>query len=712
MSPTCGMLLWTTHTQLTASAIVADAADAAESSLSLDPVGVFLQSSEAVAGGIFSGMRDLLQCGVDRATPEQPDEQPCDLPQGEDDMPSRAVGSDAQRRKCARKSQPINEYTHNADLIYGAFWYLFPLRSGLQRCGPVATADSRHMFTQFHNVFAKKHNFLFFMANQVQRHQAARGVALRVKTDPWSFEAFAAMVSNADEYLEKLRVAEEDPTSKEARGLLTHVMRFVASAGKTVPWSGEERASEITKLYAMCRRFGAPSGFLTVAPDDVHQPRMILLSYRAGKPDAFPACADTLLPVVRGQASAEDVGAFCAASLQAAPDQSFQFRLDETFLQRLATMNPVATTLFYKSLVEAIFTELVGMPPSHKRNISCASRSAERPKGFLGTNFGWSYVNDTNARKSLHFHAAVHGGPSPALLADVAGYRRLETAVYRALDSIYRAEVPIELHAVDVARRLLKCPAPKHTFHQPTITECDADTLAFDREADSIALHTGFHSHAATCRKGASGKKGCRMARPAGHPVPATRLLSITNVTAAVAVPEPSSADEDEQENVEWACPLCAETTTSARDAAARVRARRAEVGDAHVTGLCFSHELKRPQLDDAASTSNALRDILRMTSEEAAELEPADALARVQNVVNDVEQWLPRTFLARDCKRRCVIWKLARRSPSSLLGAAWPAATRTWWSSAASSAGASAPTQLLSCWVPATPPREHLCIC
>ena len=84
---------------------------------------------------------------------------------------------------------------------------------------------------------------------------------------PWSFKAFAEMVADADGYMEKLRRAQEDPTSKEARELLMHVMRFVASAGKAVPWSGEERAAEITKLYAMCRRFGVPSGFLTVAPD-------------------------------------------------------------------------------------------------------------------------------------------------------------------------------------------------------------------------------------------------------------------------------------------------------------------------------------------------------------------------------------------------------------------------------------------------------------
>jgi len=220
-------------------------------------------------------------------------------------------------------------------------------------------------------------------------------------------------------------------------------------------------------------------------------------------------------------------------------------------------MNPVATTLFYEKFVDALFSELVGTPPSHKRKISHSTGNTSRTRGFLGMNFGWSYVNETNARKSLHFHAAVHGGPSPALLADVAGYPDLEKVVNRALDSIYCAEVPIELHAVDVARKLLKCPAPKHTFYQPTITSSDGDTIAFDREAATIAMHTGFHTHAATCRKSASGKKGCRMARPAGHPVPATRLLAITAPTATLTAPEPCDAQKDEQDSLEWRCPHC-----------------------------------------------------------------------------------------------------------------------------------------------------------
>ena len=61
------------------------------------------------------------------------------------------------------------------------------------------------MLTQFHNAFAHNPTFIFLLANQIQRHAAARAVAIRVKTDPESFKAFAEMVANKDVYLDSKR---------------------------------------------------------------------------------------------------------------------------------------------------------------------------------------------------------------------------------------------------------------------------------------------------------------------------------------------------------------------------------------------------------------------------------------------------------------------------------------------------------------------------
>ena len=175
------------------------------------------------------------------------------------------------------------------------------------------------------------------------------------------------MVADKEMYSERLRKAREDPTSKESRTLLKHVLRFTASAGKAVPWSGEERAAEITKLYAMWRRYGPSSAFITCSPDDVHQSKAIQLSYRVGKSDASPTSPETLLPVLRGDASEEEVQQFYDASLACEPDATCKFNLDERFLQKYATMNPIATTLVYEQMAEAIFAELIRLVPVYRK---------------------------------------------------------------------------------------------------------------------------------------------------------------------------------------------------------------------------------------------------------------------------------------------------------------------------------------------------------
>jgi len=244
----------------------------------------------------------------------------------------------------------------------------------------------------------------------------------------------------------------------------------------------------------------------------------------------------------------------------------------------------------------------------------------------------------------------IHGGASPALLSDVVGYPRLEHAVCQALDSVYKAWVPLDMHAVDVARRLLRCPAPKHTYHQPTILPDDVNCASFDRQASAVALHTGFHSHMATCRKTASGKTGCRMARPAGHPVPATRVLSITaaatGVDASTAAPNPSEGE------VEWRCPHCSANGHIKGGACQALSVHRPETGDVNVTGLSLSYELQRPLVAPEESISPALCELLSMSAEDAAALQPCNAVKSVRIVLAELGPFLAKR-LASDLQDR-----------------------------------------------------------
>ena len=101
--------------------------------------------------------------------------------------------------------------------------------------GPCYQTTRRHLLTQFHNEFAHDPQFLFLLADQVQRHGAAQGVALRVRADPESFKTFSLIVSEGASFVQRLNDARCDPLGKAAWELLKSVSRFIVSSRHTVP---------------------------------------------------------------------------------------------------------------------------------------------------------------------------------------------------------------------------------------------------------------------------------------------------------------------------------------------------------------------------------------------------------------------------------------------------------------------------------------------
>ena len=116
-------------------------------------------------------------------------------------------------------------------------------------------------------------------------------------------------------------------------------------------------------------------------------------------------------------------------------------------------------------------------------------------------------MHETNGRNSLHWHASVHGGATPALLANVVGIPDLELVIANALDTVYRAWVPLDVHAVDAARRCLKIVGVKQTYSGLPTQPSDATSMtAFLREASLRGIQYGFHTHTQTCHIGKTGK--------------------------------------------------------------------------------------------------------------------------------------------------------------------------------------------------------------
>lgn len=169
---------------------------------------------------------------------------------------------------------------------------------------------------------------------------------------------------------------------------------------------------------------------------------------------------------------------------------------------------------------QAIFTHLIGLPPSGKRlsTTNAKERATGRKRGLFGVPFCVSSVTELNKRRSMHFHSCIMGGANPTLLSNVAGHRELEELVCDALDSQYSAQAPLDYHAIDVARKVLKAKLVRHSLSEPPDYDAAPDG-AFMRGATFAATANGTHEHKATCHCGAQGKCGCRMARPSGHGV-------------------------------------------------------------------------------------------------------------------------------------------------------------------------------------------------
>ena len=183
---------------------------------------------------------------------------------------------------------------------------------------------------------------------------------------------------------------------------------------------------------------------------------------------------------------------------QAAAD--YELKLTEDFVQRLAMLNPVATTLLYERISTAIFTHLVGLSPSGSRldgsHGHCATTRIEsRGRGMCGVPFCASAVTELNARRSMHFHACIMGGTPPALLSNIAGHDTLQRLACQALDSMFTAHAPIELHVMQAARNKLKVKAVRHTYLPTRDYDINSDQSpqcnAFVRAATHVAISTG-----------------------------------------------------------------------------------------------------------------------------------------------------------------------------------------------------------------------------
>jgi hypothetical protein len=122
------------------------------------------------------------------------------------------------------------------------------------------------MLSQYSHIVANEPMVIFTLMNQLQRHSVSQSLSCKIKSDRRMFEKFTEIVT-AENFHSRCDRASQNPNGIEAQNLLRQLLPLLRVSGGRVPFGPVEQARSLSDLYAMCRRFGLPTMFLTFAPN-------------------------------------------------------------------------------------------------------------------------------------------------------------------------------------------------------------------------------------------------------------------------------------------------------------------------------------------------------------------------------------------------------------------------------------------------------------
>lgn len=323
-----------------------------------------------------------------------------------------------------------------------------------------------------------------------------------MKNTPKAFAKFHQIVSNP-EFKAKVQRAVRDPLGQEAVDVIRATEPYIQMCGKNVPYSPMERRDAIGSMAAIAQRYGTPSVFLTVSPDDVHHPMVLRLAFPSKSNTAFPA----------------DVGGFLEALRQGQPTYD-ERAVSQFSLQKLVTDNPCASAAVFKMLMENLFSILLGTPVAS--TVKKTTPFVEQREGVFGRATAAFSVTEIQGRGSLHSHLAIWGtGLTPELLQKASAYPTLVEQITKVLYSMYSATMPEENHVECLLDRLEKRNKPRLIYDQSPLTTLKTGTStstvqnpAFSSRVYSLIDFLKIHSHRQTCLKGLAGHTQCRLSKP------------------------------------------------------------------------------------------------------------------------------------------------------------------------------------------------------
>ena len=427
-----------------------------------------------------------------------------------------------------RDAEPMNEFQDMQELLVGAFPQIFLFgKTYTTKTSFPTPQEIEHLLLQYTNAAATNRSLLFYLFDCKSRHSIVQNMAAKIRQDPFAFQAYAHLV-NSDEFKEKIVYAAQHPTSKQAKEVLKTVVPILNFGTRNTIFGGLGDTTSLSHAMAMARRYGPASTMLTVTPDDINSPTSFRLACNSFDNLSFPATVDETF-FDKFQQGCKDFQT---------SNPPITIPLDYSSRKKASVDNPVAVAAEFRAMLENIITELVGcpldfQPGKNSKNVrtwffQSKKNNSPHHKGIFGHVTAVFGGIETQARGALHFHLLIWGSIPPKVLHWASYIPEIRAKVQAALDKMYCAQIPKDLHVKDMMLRSMKSSlsstGPKLLPKASKVYSSAKHIPSFiSGSQDSCKTHfgeqiikTGIHDHTFTCHKPPQGLHRCRGCRPAG----------------------------------------------------------------------------------------------------------------------------------------------------------------------------------------------------
>jgi hypothetical protein len=255
---------------------------------------------------------------------------------------------------------------------------------------------------------------------------------------------FLSRLLHDEERQEELHQAIEDPTSPHAESILREYVPHLQFSGQNVSMSYFEPFKLKSELCESTYRRAAASAFVTLAFNDIDNPRGFRASFSTTDRLKFPAMFEEGCPF--GSSPEEFVELLTKGASEVSHRAINGISLDRSSRAAVAISNPIAYVEECKQMVADVCAILFGIPLEHffargnptLRKTKCYTCY----KGILGHPFALMGVMEAHARGTLHFHLIFFGGISPFAMQQFANIPELCEAIVHVIDKQYKGTLP------------------------------------------------------------------------------------------------------------------------------------------------------------------------------------------------------------------------------------------------------------------------------